>query len=156
MLATVVWEDLLNGHPFTGMYKGGPGLMRLSEGNFFVPEADGLTPAMALKFPRDGMQSVNHLAQSGWSSTGSWNFFETNDFFNDFKIKLEEFPDGCEEATIEQKFREVSFFVTSVGQAEFARVQTDGTVESDPVFPILGRLKFRPHPGVASMFPAEG
>ena len=55
VLAKIEWEDLQNGHPFTGMYKGGLGLMRLSEGNFLVPEADGLSPTMALKFPRDGI-----------------------------------------------------------------------------------------------------
>ena len=128
MLAKVEWEDLDNGHPFGGMFLGGPGIMRLSEGNFLVPEADGLTPTMALKFPRDGMQSVNNFAQPSWSASGSWNFFEDNDY----KISLGEFPDGCEEATIEQKFREVSFFMSSLGQAEFSRVRTDGTVESNP------------------------
>lgn len=126
--------------------------MRLSEGNFLVPEADGLTPTMALKFPRDGMQSVNHLAQPSWGPSGSWNFFENNDF----KISLGEFENECEEATIEQKFREVSFFKSSVGQAEFSRVRSDGTVEDNPWFPIMGRLNFRPHPDVTSMFPSEG
>lgn len=129
-MAKVVWEDLYgtngawgeeNGeHPFTGMYKGGVGLMRLSEGNFLVPEADGLSPTMALKFPRNGMESVNHLAQPGWMPSGSWNFFEEG---TDFKISLGEFPNECEEATIEQKFREATFFMSSLGQAEFARVR---------------------------------
>ena len=50
-VAKVSWEDL-GGHPYTGLYDGGSdlGLMRLSEGNFILPEAPGLTPAMAMKF----------------------------------------------------------------------------------------------------------
>ena len=35
-------------------------------------------------------------------------------------------------------------------------MRTDGTVEINPIFPIVGRLNFRPHPDVASMFPSEG
>lgn len=54
-LARVQWIDR-GGHIYSGLYKGDSiGLIRFSEGNFLVPEADGLTPTMAMKFPRDGM-----------------------------------------------------------------------------------------------------
>ena len=61
-VAKVQWENL-GGHSYTGMYQGADyGLIRLSEGNFILPEAPGLTPTMAIKFLRDGKPSVNHLA----------------------------------------------------------------------------------------------
>jgi len=43
--------------------------MRMSEGNFNVPEMPGLTPTFALKFPRTKIRSVN------WTAGG----FEPND-----------------------------------------------------------------------------
>ena len=78
VVAKVIWEDLGN-HPYTGLYQGNSeGLIRLSEGNELVPESTGLTPTLAIKFPRDGMHSVNHVANSGFEPTKSFNFFLKN------------------------------------------------------------------------------
>ena len=47
----------------------------MSEANFDVPEITGLTPSLALKFPRNGMRSVNQLANVSFEPTNSFNFF---------------------------------------------------------------------------------
>ena len=60
VVAQVSWEDV-GGHPYTGIYDGGStnGIIRLSEGNFILREAGGLTPTFAIKILRDGMESTN-------------------------------------------------------------------------------------------------
>lgn len=84
------WEDLGN-HSYTGLYSGdSEGLLRFSEGNFLLPETTGLTPTLALKFLRDGISSVNHLANVNFEPTSSWNFFK-----NHFHTKVPFFTDEC-------------------------------------------------------------
>ena len=54
-MGLVSWEDL-GGHDYTGLFEGGSdmGLIRMSEANFLLDEATGLTPSIAIKFTRDG------------------------------------------------------------------------------------------------------
>lgn len=121
-VALVSWEDL-GGHPYTGLYEGSDmGLIRLSEGNFILPEAPGLTPTLAIKFLRDGMESVNHLANTDFEPSNSWDFFA-----NDFLSRIPLFTDECARDSIEAKFAEATDRVGSLGLAEFARFNTDGT-----------------------------
>ena len=71
VVGKIEWEDKGN-HPYTGLYDSQSGLyseedplqgiIRLSEGNFLTENAIGLTPSLAIKFFRDGMRSVNPLA----------------------------------------------------------------------------------------------
>lgn len=88
-MGKVAWEDL-GGHTYTGIYDGGSdlGLLRLSEGNFLLPEAPGLTPTMAIKFLRDGISSVNFLANTNFEPSTSWNFFA-----NHFHTRIPFFSD---------------------------------------------------------------
>ena len=60
VVALVSWEDV-GDHPYTGIYSSGStnGLLRMSEGNFLLREVSGLTPSLAIKILRDGMESVN-------------------------------------------------------------------------------------------------
>ena len=55
VVARVKWEDL-GRHSYSGLFRGDNdlGLIRMSEGNFLLPEDEipGLTPTLALKFPR--------------------------------------------------------------------------------------------------------
>ena len=80
VVGLIEWEDKGN-HEYTGLYKqlesetALTGLLRLSEGNFLLPNAIGLTPSLAIKFPRDGMPSVNHLANVSFDPVEGWNFF---------------------------------------------------------------------------------
>lgn len=87
VVGKVIWEDL-GDHPYTGLYAGGSlyGLVRLSEGNFMIPEASGLTPTMALKFLYDGIESLNIVANTSFESSSSWNFFA-----KDFRTHIELF-----------------------------------------------------------------
>ena len=62
VVGKIIWEDMGN-HPYTGLYDGD------SEGNFLLPETTGLTPTLAMKFNRDGMRSVNHLANVDFEPT---------------------------------------------------------------------------------------
>ena len=89
VVGLVSWEDLGN-HDYTGLYEGGSdyGLIRMSEGNFLLPEAPGLTPSFGLKFLRDGMESSNHVTNVSFEPTTSFNFFE-----NDFRSRIESFQD---------------------------------------------------------------
>ena len=79
VVGLIEWEDL-GGHSYTGLYEGNSsGLVRLSEANFLLPEADGLTPSAAFKIFRDGIQSVNHVANTSWGPSSSYDFM-ANDF----------------------------------------------------------------------------
>lgn len=75
-LALVEWQKVAD-HPYTGFYgmDTAQALLRLSEGNFDLPEAPGLTPSMALKFTRNGMPSTNILANVSFEPTNSFDFF---------------------------------------------------------------------------------
>ena len=48
-----------------------------------VPEASGLTPTFAMKFPRNKIPSANILANTSFEPSNSYNFFE-----NDFKCRV--------------------------------------------------------------------
>ena len=114
VVGLVSWEDL-GGHDYTGLFEGGSdlGLIRMSEANFgLLPESNGLTPSIAIKFLRDGMESVNHLANVSFGPTDSFNFFA-----NDFKSRIPIFENDCEKATIKKKFTEIStvFNYDSIG-----------------------------------------
>lgn len=79
VVAKVQWKALTgaeHAHTYTGLYEGdSDALLRMSEGNFDLPEAPGLTPTLALKFTRTGMRSVNHLANVNFEPTTSFDFF---------------------------------------------------------------------------------
>lgn len=147
-VASVSWDDL-GGHPYTGLYQGSNfGLIRLSEGNFILPEAPGLTPTLAIKFLRDGMPSVNHLANTNFEPSNSWNFFADH-----FHSRIEHFSDECAVETIEAKFHDFTARIGSLGLAEFARFNTDGTEVTDIDFPF--EIMFVPNPELEAMFPDE-
>ena len=79
------------------------GLIRMSEANFVLPETSGLTPSLAIKFLRDGMESVNVLANVSFDPTSSFNFFA-----NIFRSRINLFGDTCGQETIQKKFAEVT------------------------------------------------
>ena len=103
VVAIVEWEDL-GGHDYTGIYNGGSdkALIRMSESNFLIPEASGLAPSLAIKFLRDKMPSVNHLANVGFESTSSFNFFSST-----FRSRIDLHTNECAAETIELTFLDV-------------------------------------------------
>ena len=90
VVAKVEWVDE-GDHEYTGLFTGNSqALLRMSEANFDVPEATGLTPSIALKFTRTNKSSVNILANASFEPTESFNFFE-----NDFRVNLDMFEHSC-------------------------------------------------------------
>ena len=76
----------------------------MSEANFgLLPEAPGLIPSIAIKFLRDGMESVNHLANVSFEPQDNFNFFA-----KDFRSAIELFANEGEKKTIQKKFTEIS------------------------------------------------
>lgn len=120
--------------------------MRLSEGNFLLPEAPGLTPTVAMKFLRDGMRSVNHLANTSFEPSNSFNFLK-----NDFKTRIDFFQNPINQETIQRKFLEHTAFIQSLGLSEFSRFNTDGSAVVDYEFPF--DLRFVPNPALANLWP---
>ena len=146
VVAKIEWEDL-GKHTYTGLYDGNSeGLIRLSEGNFLLPEASGLTPTLAMKFLRNDMRSVNHLANTSFEPSDSFNFLK-----NDFKTRIDFFQNPINQQTVQRKFLELTPFVQSLGLAEFSRFNTDGSAVADFEFPF--DLRFVPNPDLASLWP---
>ncbi len=106
--------------------------MRMSESNFDVPEAPGLTPSFAMKFLRDGIRSVNllTLANESFGPMDNFNFF-SEDFYT--RVHIPE--DDCPRRTIVRKFLTVTDTIQSLGNAEMAKVNVDGSS-------VRGRVKF--------------
>ncbi len=114
--------------------------MRMSESNFDVPEAPGLTPSFAMKFLRDGMRSVNMLtlANESFGPMDNFNFF-SEDFYT--RVHLPE--EDCPKRTIVRKFLEVTDTIQSLGNAEMARFNVNGSrVNGEVRFPF--DLEFEP------------
>ena len=144
VLAKVLWVDI-GGHSYTGLYKGkSEGLLRMSEGNFNVAEAPGMTSTFAIKFPRTKIRSVN------WVAGG----FEPNDalktpagtspfdpFARNFCTSCNFFT-GKNTQTIQRKFAEFSPMIGAVGKAEFSRFTKDGLPIQAFKFPF--NISFRP------------
>jgi hypothetical protein len=122
-------------HPYTGLYaskQSSPpqGLIRLSEANFLLPEAPGLTPTFAMKFPRRKIPSANILANSSFEPSKSYNFFE-----NDFKTRINFFTNPIAQSTAQRKFIEQTETIQSIGLSDFSRFKIDGSPIADYLFP---------------------
>jgi hypothetical protein len=147
VVGQITWEEVV-GHPYTGLYKGKTnGIIRLSEGNFApLPETNGLTPTIALKFPRTGKPSVNHLANTSFEPSTSFNFFK-----NDFKVRIPLFTDTCAIQTIERRFLDQNPTISSLGLSEFSRFDVNGIAVTFIVFPF--DLRFSPVTAIKTKFP---
>lgn len=146
VVGLITWQDL-GGHPYTGLYKGNTnGLIRLSEENFApLPEATGLSPSIALKFPRTNKPSVNILAAGSFEPSTSFNFFK-----GPITPRMPPHSRKIEVQTIERKFVDWNRTIGAVGLSEFSRF-TVGGVEVKPfVFPF--DLRFAPDPAIATKF----
>jgi hypothetical protein len=146
-VAKVSWEDR-GGHDYTGLFDGGSdlGLIRMSEANYYLPEASGLTPSLAIKFLRDGMESVNHMGNVSFEPTQSFNFFS-----GPFRSRLPLHVDTCAEESIQKKAAEAGEIISSLGLANFSRYKTDGTEIEDYRFPF--DIWFEPTIEMKGLFP---
>ena len=146
VLAKVIWVDTL-GHPYTGLYKGNSEcLIRMSEGNFNVPEMPGLTPTFGLKCPRTKIKSANLVANTSFepnnaqktpAGTSPFDFFARN-----FSASIPLFSDPLDQITVQRKFAEWKPEVGATGKAEFSKYTKDGVAVSAYKFPF--NLSFRP------------
>ena len=146
IVGLITWRDI-GGHPYTGLYKGNTnGLIRLSEENFApLPEAKGLSPSIALKFPRTNKPSVNILAADSFEPSTSFNFFKAP-----LTTNMALFSADIAAKTITRKELEVNRTIGAVGLSEFSRF-TVGGVEVKPfVFPF--DLRFAPDPAIRTKF----
>ena len=108
--------------PFTGLYREtSEALLRLSEGGFDLPEITGLNPSLAMKFTRDGMKSVNMLANVAFEQSNSFNFFK-----NDFRVNIDMFSNECAQKTIRETFLEQNTWINNLGLSEFAWFTQEG------------------------------
>ena len=127
-----VWEDLGN-HPYTGMFKGADtGFIRLNVVGPVNENVDApgpkMTPAISLKFLRDGMDSGNVVANQSFRGQESYNFFENS-------VGTIQRGDRSGLDAVHLHFKNASDFLGGVGNSEFASFEQDGTEISDPVFP---------------------
>ena len=81
-IGKAVWEDL-GDHPYTGMFKGADtGFIRLNVVGPVNENVDApgpkMTPALSLKFLRDGIDSGNISANHSFRGQPSFNFFENS------------------------------------------------------------------------------
>ena len=121
VVAKVTWIPDVDS-PYTGLYREtSQALLRLSEGGFDLPEITGLNPSMAMKFTRDGMKSVNMLANVAFEQSNSFNFFE-----NDFRANVDIFSNECAQKTIQETFLEQNTWINNLGLSEFAWFTQEG------------------------------
>lgn len=152
VVGKVAWEDL-GGHDYTGWFNGSSeAILRFSEGNFLTESATGLTPTFAMKFLRNGIESVNLFGSSGFEPSESWNFF-ANEFSNDIPLHTNE----LNKQTILNKFAETNRFVGRTGLGEFARFQNNGDEAPTPIddYKLPFKLNYVPSEDVYDLFPEE-
>lgn len=87
-----------------------------------MEEQNGLTPSFAMKFLRDGMESVNMFGAPGFEPSGSWNFFQ-----NVFANHLDVHENELNRETIVLKMAEANKRIGTTGLGEFSRFFQDGT-----------------------------
>ena len=77
VVAKVKWVPYENDEDYTGIYEDGSDhvLLRFSETANLTSESNGLHPAVALKFLRDGTFAENIVATPNLTGSSSWNFF---------------------------------------------------------------------------------
>ena len=127
----------LESHPFTGLFTGADsGVVRLS----FAGQPDitiqHTTPAMAIKFLRDGVDSANVVASQSVDGQDSWNFFEF-----DFSNHLPQ-PTNPDLAPLGAKFSTATNYIQSVAVSSWAQFDQNGTAVESPIFPF--KLRFHP------------
>ena len=102
-------------HPFTGIFEGADhGIVRLSVAQEPNKDVQNIAPGIALKFMRDGLESVSLVSMYSVDGQPSWNFFA-----NDFTSHI---PDATKKALwpLEKAFATASDYITATGISDFA------------------------------------
>ena len=117
VVARVKWVPYANDLNYTGIYDEGSDhvILRLSQTDNLTSESNGLHPAAAIKFLRDGTFAENIVATPNLTGSSSWNFFH-----EPMKTRVEPFDENThpiKAATKQKKMVEASSrpFATAVG-----------------------------------------
>lgn len=141
-MATVEFEATAN-HPYTGVFKGADcGLLRLSVTG--DPNDRGFAPGLAWKVFVDGKNSRNVSALYTLSGQGDNHNFFANELSNYVDKEINETLGTT------ALFSLVSTKPTTLAVSKMAKVQVDGTKESNVVSPT--QIYFAPRPEVQSLF----
>jgi len=139
-------------HKYSGLFKGAPyGIVRFSSGS--NPNKDIITPALAIKFFRDGKTSANFMAMFNLVGQSSLNFFE-----NDFASHVPDLPKFTINPTklilkwMEIAFRQASSQTGMVGLSDLATTHANGVpvAEDDIEYPF--KLILKPNPVLKEKF----
>ena len=156
----VFWVDV-GGHNYTGIFEGGDaGLIRLSSTIKVVPpgvDAEApfenlpgvMTPALAVKFLRDGVDSANTFGAHSQDGQNGYNFFEDSIA----TIIPPASQENSDWIPIGEHFSSETFWPTMIGNSDFAAAKQDGTIVEEPVYPF--QLIFEPAEDVQGMFSSE-
>ena len=102
-------------HPFTGIFEGADhGIVRLSVAQEPNKDVQNIAPGIALKFMRDGLESVSLVSMYSVDGQPSWNFFA-----NDLTSHI---PDAKSKSLwpLEQAFHRATDYITATGLSDFA------------------------------------
>eukprot|EP01001_Neometanema_parovale_P006148 NODE_2526_length_1398_cov_59.847843_g2402_i0.p1 GENE.NODE_2526_length_1398_cov_59.847843_g2402_i0~~NODE_2526_length_1398_cov_59.847843_g2402_i0.p1 ORF type:complete len:418 (+),score=123.63 NODE_2526_length_1398_cov_59.847843_g2402_i0:51-1256(+) len=113
--------------PYTGIFKGGEGLIRMSAAA--APSSSTLIPGFAIKFFRTGRESANFFAMPSLNGQSDFNFF-AKPFTNNPPV-----PDGIFLKIASEKFTQASMCPVRVGTSDAAEWDSRGRKEAKPNFP---------------------
>jgi len=145
-VAKCTWKSV-GDHPYTGLFKGADyGYIRHSAAN--KPDDTTLTPGIAVKFFRDGMDSANFVAMYALTGQTSFNFFA-----HDHTNHVPDIPANSPlpQRLLKQAFLKASDWPTFVGLSDFAQFDQEGNEEQEPRYPF--RLIMHPVTKLHTMFP---
>jgi len=147
-------EFIASENPYSGLFKGCKNvILRLSSAkepdtSKTKPEEalNNFTPGFGIKFLRDNIPSVSHVAMYGVNGQKSWNFFAF-DFSNHIAA-----PTGKDigTKTLVGRFETASKFTTMIGLKNLAAYEETGVEVQSVKFPY--RLVYRPNPEFTKMF----
>ena len=140
-VAKAVWTDV-GGHPYTGLFRGQTrAIIRLS--TLSQPDADGMTPALAIKLFRSGQPSANILAMQSTEGQTSGNFFQ--------ETLSNHAPYGIADSALAAKFSLVAEPASFTGLSDVSLFSQSGALASGIItFPY--EVQFVPNQVLSSLF----
>lgn len=124
-------------HPFTGVFENADtGVVRLSAAAQPSPDVQDLTPGMALKFLRDGIDSCSLVAMYSVDGQESFNFFE-NDFTTHIPV-----AQSISLLPLAAKFNTATDYIQAIGVSDWAQHGSDGQAADEVHFPFS--MRFHP------------
>ena len=121
------------GSRYTGVFRGARNaIMRMSEFVMTEPEAPKTTPALEVKFLRDGMSSANLMTQFAFDGQPSFNHFK-----NRQSNIIKEMENECSRETYGKKLAEGTNHIGARSVMEMAEFDQHGKKEKNPHWPFM-------------------